>query len=169
MTAPRIAAALAAVVTALLLQATLVAPAAITAQLSLPAVLVAAVALESGGGTGMVLGFGAGLIADLGSAHTAGLLALCWMGVGVGCGRVADTRRAAAGQIVLAAGAGTVAGALTTLALTVVGEPGGTALAAARGLLPSLLGEFVLAALVIPLTRRFLRTDALRRSVVSSG
>jgi len=169
MTPPRIAATLAAVLTVLLLQATVVAPTAMTAQLSLPAVLVAAVALESGPGTGMALGFVTGLVADLGSSHAAGLLALCWLGVGIGCGLLADPRRRVIAQVVLAALACTAAGALATLGLTVVGEPGGTALAAVRGLLPSLLGEFVLAVLIVPVVRLFLRSDVLRLPVAGHG
>ncbi|HEY3632021.1 MAG TPA: rod shape-determining protein MreD [Jatrophihabitantaceae bacterium] len=167
MTPTRVAAATAAVLTALLLQATVVGPAAMTAQLSLPAVFVAAVALESGAGTGITLGFAAGLVADLGSSHAAGLLALCWLGLGLGCGLLADTYRGVLPQIVMAALASTAAIAVTTLGLTAVGEPGGTLLATVRGLLPSLLGEFVLAALVVPLTRRFLRSNALQ--VVGHG
>lgn len=167
MTPTRVASAMAAVLTALLLQATVVGPAAMTAQLSLPAVLVAAVALESGAGTGLTLGFAAGLVADLGSSHAAGLLALCWMGLGLGCGLLADTYRRVAAQVVIAAVACAAAIAVTTLGLTVVSEPGGTLLGAARGVLPSLLGEFVLAALVVPLTRRFLRANALQ--VVGHG
>lgn len=167
MTPTRVATAMAAVLTALLLQATVVGPAALTAQLSLPAVLVAAVALEAGAGTGIALGFATGLVADLGSAHAAGLLALCWLGLGLGCGLLADTRRRLLGQVVIAAPACAAAIALTTLGLTVVGEPGGTLREAARGLLPSLLGEFVLALLVVPLARWFLRSNALR--VVGHG
>jgi hypothetical protein len=159
MTLVRVAAASAAILTALLLQATVVAPAALTAQLSLPAVLVAAVALESGTGTGISLGFASGLIADLGSAHAAGLLALCWMGVGICCGLLADERRRIVPEVVLAALAAVAAGVLTTLGLTVVGEPGGTVLAAVHGVLPSLAGNLVLAALVVPLTRWLLRSD----------
>lgn len=162
MTPARLAAAATAIVVALLLQATVVAPAVITAQLSLPAVLVAAVALESGPGTGMTLGFVTGLMADLGSAHAAGLLALCWLGMGIGCGLVAGPHRHAAGQAVLAAVAATLAGAIATLGLTVVGEPGGTALDAVQALLPSLAGNAVLAAIVMPLARRVLRTDVLQ-------
>ena len=161
MTPARLAAAATATVVALVLQATLIAPAALTAQLSLPAVLVAAVALESGPGAGMSLGFVAGLVADLGSAHVAGLLALCWLGVGVGCGLLVGPHRPVAGQAILAAVAATAAGALAVLALTVVDEPGGTALGAVRGLLPSLAGNLVLAALVVPLTRWLLRSDVL--------
>ncbi len=162
MTPPRIAVAAAAVLTAVLLQATLVAPAAITAQLSLPAVLVAATALEEGPGTGMCLGFASGLVADLASAHAAGLLALCWLGLGVGCGLLADARRRLVPRVLLVAVTGAVAGALTTLGLTVLGEPGGTVPAALRGLLPSLLGDFLLAVLVVPMTRRVLHSDLAR-------
>lgn len=162
MTPARLAAATTAIILALLLQATLIAPLVLTAQLSLPAVFVAAVALELGPGAGMSLGFVTGLIADLGSAHAAGLLALCWMGVGIGCGLLVGPHRHVAGQAVLAAVAATLAGALATLGLTVVGEPGGTALGSVRALLPSLAGNLVLAAIVVPLTRRVLRADMLR-------
>ena len=82
MTRARVAAALAAILTALLLQATVIAPATVPWPVSLPAVLVAAVALVDGPATGMSFGFAAGLIADLGSHHPAGVLALCWLGVG---------------------------------------------------------------------------------------
>jgi cell shape-determining protein MreD len=164
MTPTRLAAAATVILVALLLQATLVGPAVLTAQLSLPAVLVAAVALEAGPGAGISLGFVTGLVADLGSAHAAGLLALCWLGVGIGCGLLAGPHRHAAGQAVLAALAATLAGALATLGLTVVDEPGGTALGAVRGLLPSLAGNLVLAALVVPLTRWLLHADVLRRA-----
>ena len=164
MTPARLGAAATAILVALLLQATLVAPAMLSAQLSLPAVLVAAVALELGPGAGMSLGFATGLVADLGSAHAAGLLALCWLGLGIGCGLLAGPHRHAAAQAVLAAVAATVAGALATLGLTVVDEPGGTALGAVQSLLPSLAGNLVIAALVVPLTRRLLRADVLRGS-----
>lgn len=161
MTPIRVATAAAAVATALLLQATVVGPAAITAQLSLPAVLVAAVALECGAGTGMCLGFGAGLVADLGSSHAAGLLAGCWLALGIGCGLIAAPHRSAPAQAVLAGVGASLATALTTLGLAVVGEPGGTIGIALRGLLPSLLGDVVLAALVVAIVRRFLRSDLL--------
>ncbi len=42
--------------------------------------------LRGRAGAGMAFGFAAGLIADLGSAHPAGVLALCWLGVGLVCG-----------------------------------------------------------------------------------
>ena len=83
MTRSRIAAALAGILTVLLLQATLVAPVCTPFAVSLPAVLVAAVALVDGPATGISFGFAAGLMADLGSRHPAGVLALCWLGVGL--------------------------------------------------------------------------------------
>jgi cell shape-determining protein MreD len=168
-TPARLATALAAILTALLLQATLVSPAAITAQLSLPAVLVAAVALESGPGTGMSLGFATGLTADLASAHAAGVFALCWLAVGVGCGVLADARRRVLAQATIAAAACAVAGAAATLILAVIGDPGGTAGDAVRGLLPALLGDFVLALLIIPITRRFLRSAVLHLPAPGHG
>lgn len=162
MTPIRVATSAAAVVTALLLQATVVGPGAITAQLSLPAVLVAAVALECGAGSGMCLGFGAGLVADLGSSHAAGLLAACWLALGIGCGLIAEPHRSAPAQALLAGLGASLATAVTTVGLTIVGEPGGTLGLAVRGFLPSLLGDVVLAALVVPVVRRFLRADLLR-------
>src|SRR5947209_2068432 len=92
MTRARVAAAAAGIVTALLLQATLVGPLSGWVPISLPAVLVAAVGLVDGPATGMSFGFAAGLVADLASSHVAGVLALCWMGVGTLAGLVADRR-----------------------------------------------------------------------------
>ena len=57
----------------------LVGPLTVPVPVSLPALLVAAVALVDGPGVGMAFGFAAGLLADLGSEHPAGVLALCWM------------------------------------------------------------------------------------------
>jgi hypothetical protein len=75
----RVAAALAALLTALLLQATLIGPVTMPLPVSLPALLVAAIALVDGPGAGLAFGFAIGLIADLGSEHPAGVLALCWL------------------------------------------------------------------------------------------
>ena len=74
----------------------------------------------------MSFGFAAGLVADLGSAHPAGVLALCWLGVGV-CVRAA--RRAGpdrcATQVVLT---GVVVrrwpAVVATLLLTALGDAG---------------------------------------------
>jgi len=53
----------------------------------------------------MSLGFTAGLVADLGSAHPAGGNALMWLAVGTVCGMARDPRRRRPAQ---AAVAGTV-------------------------------------------------------------
>jgi rod shape-determining protein MreD len=162
-TRARVPAAIAALVTALLLQATLVAPLSAPLPVSLPAVLVAAVALCDGPGAGVAFGFGCGLIADLGSAHPAGVLALCWLGVGLGCGLLATRRSVRADAVVIA-----VACAVATLVATlVIGVlPGGAGLPdAARHasyVLPAALVDVLLALLVVPLVRALLRTEQLR-------
>jgi rod shape-determining protein MreD len=158
-TPARIAAAAAAIATALLLQATLIAPASGNVPVSLPAVLVACVALVNGPATGISLGFAAGLVADLGSSHPAGVLALCWLLVGLLSGTFAERNRLvrdAAATAVLCAGVGVLGTWL--LALT---SSGATAGAAITNLLPCLLGDFLLAVLLLPLVRRMLRSQRL--------
>jgi cell shape-determining protein MreD len=162
MTPRRAAAALAGIVTALVLQATLVAPVSAPLPVSLPAVIVAAVALVSGPGTGLCLGFVAGLLADLGSDHPAGVLAACWLAIGISCGIAADVvprgRRAA-----LAAGA--IAGVWTVVAelvLTGLGRSGQTLLGSVRDGLPAALADMLLAWAVLPIVTAMLRSDVLR-------
>lgn len=169
MTRSRIAAAHAAVLTALLLQATLVAPVTMSAQLSLPAVLVAALAVNCGAGAGISVGFAAGLVADLGSSHPAGVLALCWLGIGVVCGLLVEAARSLRAQVVLIGVVCGVGSSLATLLLTALGEPGATVLGAARGLLPSVAGDLLLALAVTPIVRWFLRSQALRAPASSHG
>ena len=169
MTPARIAAALAAMLTALLLQATLVGPVTMPQQLSLPAVLVATVALQSGAGTGMSLGFATGLVADLGSAHPAGVLAACWLGVGVLCGLIVAMGRPFLAQVVLIGIVCGVGGGVATLLLTALGSPGATVDAAAHALLPSILGDVALAVFVVPVVRWFLRSGALRAPSARHG
>lgn len=160
MTRLRLAGAAAAVLTALLLQATLVAPITAPVPVSLPAVLVAAVAMVDGPGAGLAFGFAAGLVADLGSAHPAGVLALVWMGVGVLCGLSADRRSVRRDALTAAVVCG-VASAVVAVLLAVVhgAAPSADAL---RWLLPAAGGDLVLAVLLVPLTRRMLRTETLR-------
>ncbi len=162
MTPTRVAAAMAAILTALLLQAALIAPVTLPVPVSLPAVLVVAVALQTGPGTGMSLGFSAGLVADLGSAHPAGVLALAWLGLGLAGGLLGAGRRARGRQLVLAAVLCAVTSAAATLLLTALGTPGATAFSAGRDLVPAALGDLVLAAVLLPVSRRFLRTAAMR-------
>lgn len=160
MTRGRIAAAAASILTVLLLQATVIGPSVAPLAVSLPAVLVAAVALVDGPSTGLSFGFVAGLVADLGSRHPAGVLALCWLAVGLVCGAAADRngvlRDALTAGIVVGL-AGVVAGGL----LVVVHE-GGTLRQVASGALPTLGLDVLLAVPVVALVRRALRTDTLR-------
>ena len=65
--------------------------------------LVAAVALVDGPAPACRFGFAAGLLADLGSDHPAGVLALCWLGRRHwSCGLLADRRSAARRDAVIA-------------------------------------------------------------------
>jgi len=161
MTRIRIAAAIAAVLTCLALQSGVLAPLAISAAISLPAVLVAAVALSDGPGAGIALGFAAGLIADLGSTHPAGVLALTWMGIGMVCGLAAD-RKSVRADAVIAATLCAVAASLATMLLTLLNADGASLTLAASQFLPTILGDGVLALVLVPLVRRALRADVLR-------
>lgn len=153
---------MAAIVTALLLQATVVGPASYPWPASLPAVLVAAVALVDGPGTGMSFGFAAGLVADLASRHPAGVLAVTWLAVGLLCGRIADQRSVRRDAVIT----GVVCAALslfTVVLLAVVRsylsfDVVGTAL---RHLLPTALIDAALALVLVPLVRAALRTQSL--------
>jgi hypothetical protein len=86
MTIVRAAAGLAAVVSAMLVQATVIGPLVYPVPVSLPLLVVVGVAVLSGPSTGIALGFGAGLLADLTSHHPVGLNALSWMGAGIVAG-----------------------------------------------------------------------------------
>jgi cell shape-determining protein MreD len=127
---------------------------------SLPAVVVAAIALVDGPAAGMSFGFAAGLMADLGSHHPAGVFALCWLGVGLLCGTVADRhslRHDAVTAGLVCAGAGVVAGALL-----VIVHQGGTLGDLARDVLPAAGIDVLLAFVVVALVRRMLAGDTLR-------
>ena len=78
--------ALVALVTAMLVQATVIGPTLVTIPASLVLVLVLSAALLAGPGTGIGLGFGAGLLADLASTHPVGVLAFTWLAGGVCAG-----------------------------------------------------------------------------------
>ena len=160
MTRSRIAAALAGILTVLLLQATLVAPVCTPFAVSLPAVLVAAVALVDGPATGISFGFAAGLMADLGSRHPAGVLALCWLGVGLVCGAISNRRSVRRDALTVGIVCG-LAGSAATLLLTLM-HRGGTFWTAARDLLPTTVISAVLALGVVALVRRMLHSDTLR-------
>jgi hypothetical protein len=160
MTRARIAAAAAGILTALLLQATVVGPALAPWPVSLPAVLVGAVALVDGPATGMSFGFATGLFADLGSRHPAGILALCWLGIGLAAGTVA-VRGGRLRDVLTAGGLAGLATAAAGVALVVVHQ-GGTLAQVATGLLPSLAADLVLAAVLMPVVGRVLRAETLR-------
>ena len=72
--------------TALLLQATLIGPLTFPVPVSLPALLVIVVGIYAGPGVGVGLGFSTGLLADLGSDNPAGVQALCFLGAGLVAG-----------------------------------------------------------------------------------
>ena len=160
MTRARLVAAVAAMLTVLLLQATVVGPATSPWSISLPAVLVAAVALIDGPATGMSLGFATGLLADLGSQHPAGVLALCWLGVGLVAGLVADRRSLR--RDALTAGVVCGLGSLVGAVLLALVRTGASVTDAFVFLVPTVLGDAVLAAFVLAAARRMLRTDSLR-------
>jgi rod shape-determining protein MreD len=154
-------AALAAILTAMLVQAALIAPVATTATVSLPAVLVAAVAVTDGAAAGLTLGFATGLLADLGSTHPAGVLALVWMFLGAVCGLAAPSRRLRS-DVITVAGCCVVAAVAATLLLAVVHGAGASVGTAMHALLPDLLGDALLAAIVVPVVRAALRGETLR-------
>jgi cell shape-determining protein MreD len=157
----RVAAAIAAILTALAFQAGVLGAVTMWVPISLPAVLVAAVALHDGAGTGIAFGFSMGLVADLGSDHPAGVFALTWMAIGMLCGLGAD-RSSVRRDALIAGGVCTVAATAASLLLALLGADGATFATAIRGTVPCLLGDLALAVVLIPLTRRFLSVDALR-------
>ena len=157
----RTVAALAAMLTAMLLQATVIAPLALPALISLPAVLVAAVALVDGPAVGMAFGFVAGLLADLGSSHPAGVLALAWTGLGVLCGRAA-IGRSVRNDAVTTALCCTALSAAATILLAALHSGGTTVSLAVRELAPTFVGDVLIALVVVPVVRAFLRTETLR-------
>ena len=167
MTFARAVAALAALLTALLLQATLIGPATMSVPASLPAVLVGAVAIWTGPATGMLLGFVTGLVADLGSEHPAGVLALCWLVLGLTLGRLANPHRNLISALVLtacgAAASSLVAGwALAMVHLPETGRHIDSLLDPVITFVPAVLGNLVLGLVVVPATRAALKTDLLR-------
>jgi hypothetical protein len=179
----RIAAAAAAIITALLLQGVLVSPLATPVPVSLPAVLVAAVAMVDGPGVGMALGFSTGIIADLTSRHATGVLALAWLIVGLVCGLLA-TPLVAGGlaglppapvRYVLARGVGVTALACTaaTLAaqtfLVAVGQDGATLGASFAHVVPTFAGDALLALALVPLARFMLTHGHLRADATTAG
>jgi rod shape-determining protein MreD len=166
MTVSRIAAALAGVLTVLLVQASLIGPLTFPVPVSLPALLVIVVALYAGPGVGMGLGFGTGLLADLGSDHPAGVQALVWMAAGVLAGKlggIATQRRfGLRGMAGLAAVLAALTSAWLSLLLAILGSHGATAWLALRDALPIGLVDALLGLLVVPAVRTVLRAQGIR-------
>jgi cell shape-determining protein MreD len=161
-TRARIAAAIAALITALLLQATIVGPLAMNLPVSLPALLVAAIALVDGPGAGIAFGFATGLVADLGSEHPAGVLALCWLSVGLLCGLFSAYGAPVRRDVVVAAVVCGVSGIVSTILLAILQAGPTTADAAMRSGILAIVVDLVLAGAVVPLVRFFLHSDSLR-------
>jgi cell shape-determining protein MreD len=165
----RLIAAAAAVLTVLVLQATIVTAVSAPLAISLPAVLVAAVGLEAGPSAGMSVGFSVGLLADLGSRHPAGVLALLWLLLGIGTGLLAHRPRRRLMSIVIVAIATSIVGLVASVVLTALNAPAGPIGATLALALPSALGNLVLAVLVVPITRAVVRAVPLRTVLAGAG
>jgi cell shape-determining protein MreD len=165
-TASRIALAAAGVITALLVQATLIGPLTFPVPVSLPALLVIVVGIYAGPGIGMGLGFTTGLLADLGSDHPAGVQALCWLSAGLVAGMLGGlaTQRGygTRGVAGLAALLGAATSGVLGLLLAILGSHAATALLAVRYLIPVGLTEALLGLLVVPLVRTLLQAQGIR-------
>jgi rod shape-determining protein MreD len=178
----RAAAAVAAAVTSVLLQATLIGPLTFPVSVSLPALVVAVLAVYAGPGVGMGFGFGVGLLADLGSDHPAGVQALCWLGAGLAAGIVGglavERGYSTRGVAALTAALATVSGWVVAVLLVLLGSHGATIGSACRDLVPVVLTDALLGLAVVPLVRAGLRAqgvqvpraraDVLRRSYVAN-
>lgn len=166
MTGTRIASAVAGVLTALLLQASLLGPLTFPVPVSLPALLVIVVGIYAGPGVGMALGFATGLLADLGSDHPAGAQALCWLAAGLVAGMLGGlplqrgygTRPVAALAAVLGAATSGVLGLL----LAILGSHAATAVLALKYLIPVGLTDALLGLAVVPVVRALLRAQGVR-------
>jgi cell shape-determining protein MreD len=171
MTPRRLIAAVAAMATVLVLQGSLLSPLTVPLMVSLPAVLVATVALQAGVSAGMSLGFSLGLLADLGSEHPAGVLALCWLALGIGCGLLADSGLRMRVSVLIVALATGSAGILAVAVLDGLGYSVQGLGSAAVLILPTIVVDGVLALLVFAPVRAVLRSDGVRmpRSVPVRG
>jgi rod shape-determining protein MreD len=162
----RTAAALAAVITVLLIQATVIGPLTFPVPVSLPALFVIVVGIYAGPGTGVGLGFATGLMADLGSDQPAGVQALCWLGAGLVAGilgglvsRQGYRRRSVAGLAALLGAATSVA---VTFALAVLDTHGASVWLAVRDVVPVGLVDALLSLLLIPVVAAMLRAQGIR-------
>jgi hypothetical protein len=161
----RVAAAIASVLTLLLVQATLVGPLTFPVPVSLPALMVIVVGIYAGPGIGLGLGFGIGLLADLGSDHPAGVLALCWMAAGCFAGVVGGLAIERGYQTRGVAGLAAVTAAATSWAvgmlLAILGSHGATVALAFRDLIPVGLVDALLGLIAVPVVRALLRSQGV--------
>ena len=158
----RLIAAAAAVISVLILQAMVIAPVAAPLLVSLPAVLVATIGLEAGVSAGLSVGFSAGLLADLGSSHPAGVLAIVWLLLGVGCGLVATPRRRLLTRVTVVGVATGVATLLAGLVLALFSGPSIPIPNVLATAVPTLLIDVAIALLVVPATRAVVGTLRVR-------
>jgi rod shape-determining protein MreD len=157
MTPRRVIAAAAAVITVLVLQAVVVSPVAGMVMVSLPAVLVAALAVEAGPSAGMSVGFCAGLLADLGSRHPAGVLALAWLLLGAGCGMFAAPRRRLVRSLFITTAATTAVSLAVAAALAALDAPKLSLNELASFAVPTALATTAIGLVVVPSVRVMVR------------
>jgi rod shape-determining protein MreD len=164
-TASRLAAAAAGLLTVLLLQASLIGPITFPVPVSLPTLLVVVVGIYAGPGIGLGLGFVTGLVADLGSAHPAGVQALGWLLAGLAAGILGGlaTERGYGnrGVAALAALVASTTSFCVTLLLAVLGSHGATAWLAVRDLVPVGLTDALLGLVLVPAVRALLRAQGV--------
>ncbi|MCW2522507.1 MAG: rod shape-determining protein MreD [Frankiales bacterium] len=162
----RWALAAASILTALLLQATVVGPVTFPVPVSLPALMVIVVAIYAGPGVGLALGFSTGLIADLGSDHPAGVQALCWMAAGLVAGMLGglavERGYGTRGVAALAALIGAVTACSVGLLLALLGSHAATIGLALSAVIPVGLTEALLGLALVPAVRALLRSQGIR-------
>jgi cell shape-determining protein MreD len=117
---------------------------------------------------GLSVGFSAGLLADLGSRHPAGVLALAWLLLGGCCGLVAQPRRRPFRSMVIVTLASGLCGLVTFVALNLLDAPAGSVRAGIALSAPSTIGDAVLALVMVAAVRTVLRALRVRTPVVGS-
>jgi rod shape-determining protein MreD len=159
------AAAAIAIVTAVILQAAVLARIPLPGgQPSLVLVLVVAIGLTAGGSAGLAAGFGAGLLTDLLSDHPVGVLALCFALAGFLAGLLeADVQRSVLLPVVVVAVA--TAGVYLTY-LGVLGLLGRSTADGASSILGTVAYDVVLTPFVVPLVAAVTRWFAPARRVL---
>jgi hypothetical protein len=167
-TARRLVAASAAILTVLVLQAVVLNPLVFPLAMSLPAVLVATVGVEVGVSAGLSVGFSAGVLADLGSRHPAGLLALAWLLLGGCCGLLAEPGRRPLRSMVVVTFASGLCGLVTFVALNLLHAPAGSLRTGIALSGPSTIGDAALALVMVAAVRAVLRALGVRAPVVGS-